>query len=90
MGLQTYSRNTLLMSVSHFSEDEFLELIRVYAPDTKYSDLARPFKELGLDSLAMVQIRVAIEKKFKILISHKEWFKLFSFDDVAAHLRGKL
>lgn len=67
--------------------EEFVTLIKLYVPGFEPAHLPVPFRNLGLDSLAMIQVRVQIEKECGLVIPHKEWFKFSSFHDVADYLR---
>lgn len=69
------------------TNEDFITLVKSYSPDFDQTHLSVPFRKLGLDSLAMLQVRVRIEKECGMVIPHKEWFKFTSFNDVADYIR---
>lgn len=66
--------------------EEFIQMINSFLPQITETHLPLPFRNLGLDSLAMIQIRVLIEKELGFVIPHKKWFRFSSFNDVINHI----
>jgi len=79
------------LNTSDYSADiKLLEVINEHAPAVTAEDFGTPFRELGLDSLAQLNIRVAIEKSFGRKLTHKEWFACRTFSELLILLKNRI
>src|SRR5882724_5470627 len=62
--------------------DIFLQIIKDTAPDTSLEDIQKPIRDIGIDSIDLVVIRVELEKYYGRIISDKEWFSFTTLEQV--------
>jgi acyl carrier protein len=69
--------------------EKFLQIIKETVPGIVEKDLQLPVRDIGIDSIDLVVIRVALEKEFKHEAPDREWFKLQTLEEVLNYFTSK-
>jgi acyl carrier protein len=69
--------------------ETFLQIVRETSSDISEQDLKLPVRDIGIDSIDLVVIRVALEKYFRHEISDTEWYQLNTLDEVLNYFTSK-
>jgi acyl carrier protein len=74
------------MSRSEVSAEIVDVLGRVAKIDPSDATPEKGFDELGIDSLTMLDVVVALEDRFELLIPDEEWPRLRTIDDLSLYI----
>lgn len=66
--------------------ETIIQIIQSATSDFQNEDIQTPFRELGIDSIDLVSIRVEIEKYIGYEIPESKWYEFKSFQDVIHHV----
>ena len=66
--------------------EDFIKIVQKVVPRFNMDKLQTPFRELGIDSLDLVAIRVEIDKNIGHEISENKWYEFETFQDVIIHI----
>jgi acyl carrier protein len=66
--------------------EHIIQIVKSTAPNFQAEEIRTPFRELGIDSIDLVSIRVEIEKHIGYEIPESKWYEFKNFQDVVAHI----
>lgn len=67
--------------------ENFIKIIKKVSPSFIVDEIQTPFRELAIDSLDLVAIRVEIDKYIGYEILESKWYEFENFQDVFSHIR---
>lgn len=68
--------------------EKYIKIIQTVIPSFKAEDLKYTFKEIGVDSMDLVVLRVTIEKKFSHVIPDSIWLNFNSFREIIQYYQS--